>query len=47
MKQEMMWWQWHQLDYMRIICILLQTDITQFFYRLDAVPDAQQTVSKH
>jgi len=19
MKQEMMWWQWHQLDYMQII----------------------------
>jgi len=28
MKQEMMGWQWHQLDEMQIICTLLQTDIT-------------------
>ena len=26
MKQEMMGWQWHQLDYMQIICTLLQID---------------------
>jgi len=26
MKQEMMGWQWHQLDHMQIICALLQTD---------------------
>jgi len=26
MKQEMMWWQWHQLDYMQITCTSLQTD---------------------
>jgi len=26
MKQEVMGWQWHQLDHMQIICILLQTD---------------------
>jgi len=26
MKQEMMGWQWHQLDHMQIICTLLQTD---------------------
>jgi len=26
MKQEMMRWQWHQLDHMQIICTLLQTD---------------------
>jgi len=26
MKQEMMGWQWHQLDHMRIICTALQTD---------------------
>jgi len=25
-KQEMMGWQWHQLDHMQIICTLLQTD---------------------
>jgi len=26
MKQEMMRWQWHQMDHMQIICTLLQTD---------------------
>jgi len=26
MKQEMMWWEWHQLDHIQIICISLQTD---------------------
>jgi len=26
MKQEMTGWQWHQLDYMQIICTSLQTD---------------------
>jgi len=26
MKQEMMGWQWHQLDHTRIICTSLQTD---------------------
>jgi len=26
MKQEMIGWQWHQLDHMQIICTLLQTD---------------------
>jgi len=26
MKQEMIGWQWHQLDYMQIICTSLQTD---------------------
>jgi len=26
MKQEMMEWQWHQLDHMQIICTSLQTD---------------------
>jgi len=25
-QQEMMGWQWHQLDHMQIICTLLQTD---------------------
>jgi len=27
MKQEMIAWQWHQLDNMQIICTMLQTDI--------------------
>jgi len=34
MKQEMMKWQWHQLDHTQIICTLLQTGNharTQFF----------------
>jgi len=26
MKQEMMGWQWHQQDYMQIICTSLRTD---------------------
>jgi len=26
MKQDMMGWQWHQLDHMQIICTSLQTD---------------------
>jgi len=26
MKQEMMGWQWHQLDHMQIICTSMQTD---------------------
>jgi len=26
LEQEMMGWQWHQLDHMQIICTLLQTD---------------------
>jgi len=50
MKQEMMGW--HQLEHMQIICTMLQTDnhastSSLNFYRLDALPDAQATVSKH
>jgi len=26
LQQEMMGWQWHQLDHMQIICVLLHTD---------------------
>jgi len=26
MKQEILGWQWHQLDYLQIICTSLQTD---------------------
>jgi len=48
----MMVWQWHQLDHMQIICTSFQTnnhDSTSslIFYRPDALPDAQPTVSKH
>jgi len=52
MKPEMMGWQWHQLDYMQMICTSLQTDnhastSSLNFYRPDAGLDAQPTVSKH
>jgi len=41
-------WQWHQLGHMQV-CTSLQTDnhTTLFFYRPDALPAAQSTVSKH
>jgi len=44
-------WQWHQLGHMQV-CISLQTDTAQIphcsvFYRPDALPAAQPTVSKH
>jgi len=47
MKQEMMGWQWHQLDHMQIIGISLQTDkrartSSLIFDSPDALPDAQQ-----
>jgi len=46
--QEMMGWQWHQLDYMQIICTSLQTDnhASISCFRLDVLPDAQQTMLK-
>jgi len=54
MKQEMIGWQWHQLDHMQIIRTSLQTDnhastsSFKFFYRPDALPDTQPTESsKH
>jgi len=53
MKQEMMGWQWHQLDHVQIICTLLQTDnhastsSLHIFYKPDALPAAQPTASKH
>jgi len=37
--------QWHQLDHMQTICILLHTD--NHTIRPDDLPDAQPTVSKH
>jgi len=51
LEQEMMGWQWHQLDQMQIICTLLQTDIhdstsSLSFYRPDAFPDVQPTVAQ-
>jgi len=48
-------WQWHQLGHMQV-CTSLQTDIhastppltrCSVFYRSNALPDAQPTVSKH
>jgi len=52
MKQEMMEWQWHQLDHMQDTCTMPQTDNNAStssvnFYRLDALSDAQSTASKH
>ena len=45
-------WQWRQLNHMQIIYILLQTDnhagtLPLSFYRPDALPATQLTVSKH
>jgi len=45
-KQDLVGWQWHQLDHMQIICTSLQTDnhastsSLKMFYRLDALPYA-------
>ena len=44
-------WQWHQLGHMQV-CTMLQTDSHAstpplVFYRLDALPAAQPTASKH
>jgi len=46
----MMGWQWHQLDHMQIICILLRTDNHASTWSLnshrpDALPDAQPIAS--
>jgi len=45
MKQEMMGWQWHQLDHMQIICTFLPPDkqASSSFFK-DALPDAQTQV---
>ena len=50
LEQEMM--RWHQLDHMQIICTSIQTDnhastSPLSFYRLDALPAAHRTASKH
>jgi len=47
-----MGWQWHQLDNMRTLCTSLETDnypstSSLNFYRPNALPDAQPTVSKY
>jgi len=47
MKEEMIQWQWHQLNHMQIIYISLQTDnhastSSLNFYRPFALPDTQQ-----
>ena len=52
LEQEMVGWQWHQLDHMQIICTSLQThyhaSTSSFsFYRPDALSAAQLTESKH
>jgi len=50
LEQEMIGWQWHQLDHMQIICTLLQTDnhastSPLSFYRPDVLPATQPTAS--
>jgi len=47
MKQEMMGWQWHQLDNMQITYIARTSTSPFSFYRPDALPATQPTVSKH
>jgi len=52
MKQEMMGWQWHQLDHMQITCtssrqITMPAPHHSIVYRQDALPDVPPTVSKH
>jgi len=52
LEQVMIGWQWHQLDYMEIICTSLQSDNHNStspltFYRLNALPATQPTASKH
>jgi len=47
-----MWWSWHQLDRMQIICTSSRQITTpvshhSVFYRPDALPTAQPTASKH
>ena len=51
-KQEVMGWQWCRLERVQTICISLQTDnhvctSWQLLCGLDALPDAQSTVSQH
>jgi len=55
MNQEIMEWQWHQLDHMQIICTSLQPDnhacqhlITQFFtgWMLFLMPNQQHQIAK-
>jgi len=45
---EVLGWQWHQLDHMQTICTSLQADNTSSlnFYRQNALTDAQPTASK-
>jgi len=52
LEQEMIGWQWHQLDHMQIICASLQTDnhastSSHRFCRPDALPATQPTAPKH
>jgi len=52
LEQEIMGWQWHELDQMQIICTSLRTanhaSTSAFnFYRSDALPATQPTASQH
>ena len=49
-EDEVLRWQWHQLDHIQTTCTSLQTDNhndSSFTQLLQALPDAQPTVSKH
>jgi len=50
LEQEMMGWQWHQLDHMQIICTSLQTDnhasTSQLIFLQAEFPSGRPTVSK-
>jgi len=46
--QEMIGWQWDQLDHMHIICTSYAHQTSSLnFYGPDSLPAAQPTVSKH
>jgi len=51
LEQQMMGWQWHQLDHMQIIAscsrqVTMPAPHHLIFYRPDALPDAQPTVCR-
>jgi len=52
LEQQMAGWKWHQLDHTQITCTSLRTDnhastLPLSFYKPDALPSAQPTVSNH
>jgi len=47
LEQEMIGWQWHQLDHMQIICTSLQTDNHAITLSLKFLQAAQPTASNY